>query len=548
MKGSGLKESKPVQEKTSHAEEEVLQGKFAAFPGKEIPEEEISQRKPEVIQNEQSVMDRHKLLQINEENGRGAGDRQLPLQLKKEDKNMPDRHRLLQINKENNTGLPDDMKAGLENLSGLSMDNVRVHYNSDKPAKVGAQAYTQGTNIHVAPEQEKHLPHEAWHLVQQAQGRVPPTMQLKGVALNDDERLEKEADLMGQASRSLNRPDSVHPRETGELNTNNNLIIQRTIDKDELKGKDRKNYNEISKKYYARFGLSAPDYQQIDSYNVKSFEQCCEEANSLVELAKLVDAQIVKADEARAKASAKSAGSTATMPVTTLQHLQHEAHSSSVSTAAMPGTTATMPGTTAGLSETASAAAATGTPKKESVPQAAAAPKEEPSSPKEAHTHKKGRKKAPPMSLAEFNASLPETPAPSAWAKKLEFKPEVLTPGPPQAPQATTPHKAPPKDKAGDVISHLKAWRPGTEGHSGEKNTGLSLEDLEKIWTWVKEDGRYNIVLGPGTGEYALKYQFKIIHKQVTVPQDQKNATYHITIDPSVYEQWVEKYESGQNE
>ncbi len=149
---------------------------------------------------------------------------------------------------------------------------------------------------------------------QQAQGR-DRRLCSQGVALNDDERLEKEADLMGQASRSLNRPDSVHPRETGELNTNNNLIIQRTIDKDELKGKDRKNYNEISKKYYARFGLSAPDYQQIDSYNVKSFEQCCEEANSLVELAKLVDAQIVKADEARAKASAKSAGSTATMPV-----------------------------------------------------------------------------------------------------------------------------------------------------------------------------------------------------------------------------------------
>lgn len=78
------------------------------------------------------------------------------------------------------------------------MSDVRVHYNSSKPADVGALAYTQGTNIHVAPGQERHLPHEAWHVVQQAQGRVKPTMQLKyGVPVNDDEGLEHEADVMG---------------------------------------------------------------------------------------------------------------------------------------------------------------------------------------------------------------------------------------------------------------------------------------------------------------------------------------------------------------
>ncbi|HCC51392.1 MAG TPA: hypothetical protein DEQ30_04490, partial [Porphyromonadaceae bacterium] len=72
----------------------------------------------------------------------------------------------------NKTGLPDDLKTGIENLSGYSMDDVRVHYNSGKPAQLQALAYTQGTDIHVAPGQEKHLPHEAWHVVQQKQGRV----------------------------------------------------------------------------------------------------------------------------------------------------------------------------------------------------------------------------------------------------------------------------------------------------------------------------------------------------------------------------------------
>ena len=42
--------------------------------------------------------------------------------------------------------------------------------------------------------QEAHLPHEAWHVVQQKQGRVKPTLQMKGAAINDDGALEREAD------------------------------------------------------------------------------------------------------------------------------------------------------------------------------------------------------------------------------------------------------------------------------------------------------------------------------------------------------------------
>lgn len=99
----------------------------------------------------------------------------------------------------NNTGLPDHLKAGIESLSGMPMDEVRVHYNSSAPATLHALAYTQGTEIHVAPGQEQHLPHEAWHVVQQGQGRVQPTMQRKGgVPVNADKGLEHEADVMGE--------------------------------------------------------------------------------------------------------------------------------------------------------------------------------------------------------------------------------------------------------------------------------------------------------------------------------------------------------------
>lgn len=101
--------------------------------------------------------------------------------------------------KENNTGLPDNLKAGMEHLSGISLDDVKVHRNSDKPAQLQAHAYAIGTDIHLGPGQEKHLPHEVWHVVQQKQGRVKPTTQMKGkVNMNDDSSLEKEADVMGE--------------------------------------------------------------------------------------------------------------------------------------------------------------------------------------------------------------------------------------------------------------------------------------------------------------------------------------------------------------
>ena len=98
----------------------------------------------------------------------------------------------------NNTGMPDNLKAGIESLSGFSMDDVRVHYNSSKPATVQALAYTQGTDIHVAPGQEKCLPHEAWHVAQQMAGRVSPTTNINGMPVNDNAALEHEADVMGE--------------------------------------------------------------------------------------------------------------------------------------------------------------------------------------------------------------------------------------------------------------------------------------------------------------------------------------------------------------
>lgn len=122
--------------------------------------------------------------------------------------------------KPNNTGLSDNLKSGIENLSGQSMDDVKVHYNSDKPAQLKAHAYAQGNQIHVAPGQEQHVPHEAWHVVQQKQGRVQPTTQLKskGVQINDNAGLEREADVMGAKAlqMSQNPTSSINTQASGQ--------------------------------------------------------------------------------------------------------------------------------------------------------------------------------------------------------------------------------------------------------------------------------------------------------------------------------------------
>ena len=140
--------------------------------------------------------------------------------------------------KENRTGMPDGLKAGVENLSGLPMDDVKVHYNSDKPAQMQALGYAQGTEIHVGPGQEQHLPHEAWHVVQQKQGRVKPTVQMKtGVQVNDDKGLEKEADELGKQALQMKTSAS-----SSLVNTNRRMDTPRqTV---QLNGDDKKKEKE----------------------------------------------------------------------------------------------------------------------------------------------------------------------------------------------------------------------------------------------------------------------------------------------------------------
>jgi uncharacterized coiled-coil DUF342 family protein len=174
--------------------------------------------------------------------------------------------------KPNNTGLSNQLKAGIESLSGMSMDHVKVHYNSSKPAQLQAHAYAQGSEIHVAPGQEQHLPHEAWHVVQQAQGRVKPTMQMKsGVPVNDDAGLEQEADVMG--ARALQRSAAQFTAATVPTALGGNVPVQRMIDVSKLSLEEFTQINEIEPlREFIRYGMLAGSFVFINN-RAQTFKQ-----------------------------------------------------------------------------------------------------------------------------------------------------------------------------------------------------------------------------------------------------------------------------------
>ena len=103
------------------------------------------------------------------------------------------------------SGVPTGVRNKMEQTLNTDLSGVTVHTNSSKAKSVGALAYTQGTDIHVAPGQynpgtssgKRLLGHELTHVAQQMAGRVHPTGEVNGMPLNDSPSLEAEADKMG---------------------------------------------------------------------------------------------------------------------------------------------------------------------------------------------------------------------------------------------------------------------------------------------------------------------------------------------------------------
>jgi ribosomal protein S18 acetylase RimI-like enzyme len=100
--------------------------------------------------------------------------------------------------------IPAPVRQKMEQAFNTSFADVKVH-EGNHANSLGAIAYTQGSHIHFASGKynpdtssgQALLGHELAHVVQQRQGRVKPTGQVKGLPLNDNPALEQEADRLG---------------------------------------------------------------------------------------------------------------------------------------------------------------------------------------------------------------------------------------------------------------------------------------------------------------------------------------------------------------
>ena len=100
--------------------------------------------------------------------------------------------------------LPDPVRSKMERAFNADFSGVTVRESSEA-SNLGAYAFTRGTELFFAPGQydpvsqrgQSLIGHELAHVVQQSEGRVAPTVQAKGMAINDDAGLEAEADDLG---------------------------------------------------------------------------------------------------------------------------------------------------------------------------------------------------------------------------------------------------------------------------------------------------------------------------------------------------------------
>ena len=109
--------------------------------------------------------------------------------------------------------LPPAIQNEYEEKSGVPLDDVRVHYASDKPAELDADAFAYGSDIYLAPKEEQHLQHELTHVIQQKCGIVSTTRMDGALPINDNEALERIASskqscvcLRKKQNKQHNRP------------------------------------------------------------------------------------------------------------------------------------------------------------------------------------------------------------------------------------------------------------------------------------------------------------------------------------------------------
>ncbi|WP_433727397.1 eCIS core domain-containing protein [Actinoplanes sp. CA-051413] len=115
--------------------------------------------------------------------------------------------------------MPVAVRARMESALGADFSDVRVHTGSARAVRLRALAFTQGSDIHVAPGQwapdtsrgRLLLGHELGHVLQQRSGAVRATTQLAGSGLNTEPAWESQADALGRRATADGAPATSVP-------------------------------------------------------------------------------------------------------------------------------------------------------------------------------------------------------------------------------------------------------------------------------------------------------------------------------------------------
>ena len=146
-----------------------------------------------------------------------------------------------------NRTLPSDIKQSAESTLQEDLSDVQIKEN-ENASQIGALAYTQGNEITFAPGQfqpdtqkgKELIGHELTHVKQQRENRVQPTTQAKGLPVNDDKSLEREADNTGRSIASGNSNQSRNSTNSTSTSSNTTQLKPIQASTNQLRGDSRR--------------------------------------------------------------------------------------------------------------------------------------------------------------------------------------------------------------------------------------------------------------------------------------------------------------------
>lgn len=122
---------------------------------------------------------------------------------------------------------------GMESVSGVNLSGVSIIRNSSEPEKLNAEALYRNNEVHSAPGKDKHIPHELGHAVQQAKSKVEATTTINGQKVNNDPKLESEADDLGKKALSKSGSSANTTQLKNKLNSTHKNDINQRVESEE---------------------------------------------------------------------------------------------------------------------------------------------------------------------------------------------------------------------------------------------------------------------------------------------------------------------------